>query len=134
MMRVLIVGKASLNRAFQRGELRSVPHVLTIPVGQSTPMGRRLDVPELRRIYAHAVPHIQAFMIWALGIGARPEAVTDLHSQQIDFRYPPEREQPKKYRPVVRLPDALWEEFVGWAVSYNGEPVKSIKKGLWEGL
>jgi hypothetical protein len=51
-------------------------------------MGRPLDVPELRRIYVHAVPHVQAFMIWALGTGARPEAV-------------------------------------------DGEPVKSIKKGLW---
>ena len=77
-------------------------------------------------------------MIWALGTGARPEAVTGLHSRQIDFRHglihlnPPEREQvAKKYRPVVRLPDALWEEFAGWAVSYDGEPVKSIKKGLW---
>ena len=138
IMRVLNVGKASLNRALKRGELRSIPQVLTIPVGQSKPMGRPLDVPELRRIYAHAVPHVQAFMLWALGTGARPEAVTELHSQQIDFRYglihlnPPEREQvAKKYRPVVRLPDALWEEFAGWAVSYNGEPVKSIKKGLW---
>ena len=73
--------------------------MLTIPVGQSTPMGRRLDVPELRRIYAHAVPHIQAFMIWALGIGARPEAVTDLHSQQIDFQYPPE---PSSQRSTAR--------------------------------
>ena len=136
IMRVLNVGKAALNRALQRGELRSVPHVLTIPLGQSKPMGRPLDVPELRRIYAHAVPHVQAFMLWALGTGARPEAVTELHSRQIDFRHglihlnPPEREQvAKKYRPVVRLPDALWEEFEGWAVSYDGEPVKSIKKG-----
>lgn len=37
----------------------------------------------------------------------------------------------KKYRPVVRLPDALRETFEGWAVSYGGEPVKSIKYGLW---
>ena len=37
----------------------------------------------------------------------------------------------KKYRPVVRLPDALWETFEGWALSYGGEPVKSIKNGLW---
>jgi integrase len=138
IMRVLNVGKAALNRALQRGELRGVPHVLTVPLGQSKPMGRPLDVSELRRVYAHAVPHVQAFIVWAIGTGARPEAVTDLHSQQIDFRHgfirlnPADREQvPKKYRPVVRLPDALWETFEGWAVSYQGQPVKSIKKGLW---
>jgi len=71
----------------------------------------------------------------ALGTGARPEALLELHSRQINFVIylnPPERVQErKKYRPVVRLPDALWETFEGWAVSYNGEPVKSIKNGLW---
>jgi integrase len=137
MMRVLNIGKAALNRARERGEVRSVPHVLTIPLGESKPMGRPLDVPELRRIYAQAVPHVQAFMVWALGTGARPEAVLELHSRQINFEdgliclNPPGREQVrKKYRPVVRLPDALWATFDGWAVSYEGRPVKSIKNGL----
>ena len=37
----------------------------------------------------------------------------------------------KKHRPVVRLPDALWEPFEGWAVSHGGKSVKSIKTGLW---
>jgi len=63
-MRVLNVGKAALNRALERGELRSLPHVLTVSLGESKPMGRPLDVPELRRIYAHAIPHVQAFMVW----------------------------------------------------------------------
>jgi hypothetical protein len=35
----------------------------------------------------------------------------------------------KKYRPVVRLPDALWEEFTGWAVSYAGVPVARFRHG-----
>jgi len=138
IMRVLNVGKAALNRAHKRGELKSLPHLLSIPVGATKPMGRPLDVPDLQRIYAHAVPHVQAFMLWALGTAARPEAVMELHSRQIDFGHglihlnPAEREQvPKKYRPVVRLPDALWESFEGWAVSYEGQPVKSIKNGLW---
>ncbi len=41
IMRVLNVGKAALNRALQRGELRGVPHVLTIPLGQSKPRPSR---------------------------------------------------------------------------------------------
>lgn len=138
IMRVLNVGKAALNRAHRRGELERIPHVLSIRVGTTKPMGRALDLPDLQRIYVCAVPHLQAFMLWALGTGARPEAVTELHSRQLDFRHglihlnPVNREQvPKKYRPVVRLPDALWETFEGWAVAYEGQPVKSVKKGLW---
>jgi len=113
----------------------------TVPVGVTKPMGRPLSVPELQGIYAQAVPHVQAYMLWALGTGARPEAITGLHSRQIDFQHglihlnPPERDQvQKKYRPVVRLPDALWVDFDGWAVAYDGRPVKSIKNGLLAGL
>jgi hypothetical protein len=76
--------------------------------------------------------------LWALGTAARPEAALELHPRQIEFEFglihlsPPDREQvPRKYGPTVRLPDALWEEFEGWAVAYEGEPVKSIKTGLW---
>lgn len=69
---------------------------------------------------------------------ARPEAVFDLHSGQIDRvnrlvdLLPKNRKQvAKKYRPVVRLPVALQAPFEGYAVSYEGERVKSIKKALW---
>lgn len=45
---------------------------------------------------------------------------------------PPERAQePRKFRLIVRLPDATSQEFDGWAVAFEGEPVKSIKTGLW---
>jgi integrase len=138
MVRVINIGKAALNRALKRGELAHRPHILTVAVGRSPPMGRPLDVPELRRVYWNAQPHVQAFILWALGTGARPQAVLELHSRQIEFEFgivhlnPPEREQvPRKYRPTVRIPDALWEEFEGWAVAYEGNPVKSIKTGLW---
>jgi len=138
MVRVLNIGKAALNRACKRDELAIAPHILTVSVSGTKPMGRPLELPELRCIYAHAVPHVRAFMLWALGTGARPEAILELHSRQVDFKYglihlnPPEREQVrKKYRPTIRLPDALWEPFEGWAVAYDGNPVKSIKTGLW---
>ena len=78
-------------------------------------------------------------LLWCL-TGARPEAVLELHSRQINFEdglvhlNPPGHEQvAKKYRPVVRLPDALWETFEGWAVSYGGRPVKHRKRAV-EGL
>jgi hypothetical protein len=136
MMRVIGIGKAALNRALKRGELAQCPHILTVPVGKTPPMGRPLDVPELRRVYWNAQPHVQAlqphvqaFMLWALGTAARPQVVLELHCRQIEFEFglvhlnPPEREQvPRKYRPTVRLPDALWQEFEGWAVAWDGEP------------
>jgi integrase len=94
-----------------------------------------LDVPDLQRICAHAATHVQAFVLWALGTAARPEAVLELHSRQIDFHNglillnPPEREQvAKKYRPVVRLPDALWDSFDGWAVCYEGDPLDAPER------
>ena len=138
MMRVIGIGKVALNRALKRGELAQCPHILTVPVGQCPPMSRPLDLPEPRRVYWNAQPHVQALMLWALGTGARPQAILELHSRQIEFEFglihlnPPDREQvPKKYRPAVRLPDALWREFEGWAVAWNGEPVKNIKNALW---
>jgi hypothetical protein len=75
---------------------------------------------------------------WALGTGSQSQAVLELHSRQIEFEFglvhlnPLEREQvPRKYRPTVRLGDALWEELEGGAVAFEGEPVKSIKTELW---
>ena len=77
-------------------------------------------------------------MEWALGTAVRPAAVLELHSNQINREdglidlLPEGRQQiPKKYRPTVRLPDALKAPFEGLAVSYQGRCVKSIKNALW---
>ena len=80
MMRVIGIGRAALNRALKRGEPAQCPHILTVSVGKTPPKGRTLDVPELRRVYWNAQPHVQAFILWALGTGARPQAVLELHS------------------------------------------------------
>jgi integrase len=137
IMRVINIGKAALNRAYARGELAAVPRLLSVPIGRQKPMGRPIDLPDLQLIYANAAPHVQAFMLWALGTGARPEAIFQLHSRQIDFEHglidlnPPDREQVwKKYRPTVRLPDALWDRFEGYAVSYEGQPITTLTKSL----
>lgn len=58
-MRVINTGRAALNRAFKRHELESVPHILTIAVRKTAR--------------------------WALGTAARPEAVLELNSNQIDW-------------------------------------------------
>ena len=138
MMRVINTGKAAINRAHKRGELTTAPYVMSVPVGSTNPKGRPLTVDELRLVYGNAVPHIQAFMRWAVGTGARPEAILELQARQIDWEQglvdlnpPGRKQQPKKYRPVVRLPEALRQPFEGYAVAYQGQRVQSVKKGLW---
>ena len=83
MMRVIGIGRAALNRALKRGELAQCPHILTVSVGKTPPMGRPLDVPELRRVYWNAQPHVQAFILWALGTGARPRLSRSCSAEQI---------------------------------------------------
>ena len=80
-------------------------------------------------------------MVWALGRGARPEAVLELHSRQINFEdglvhlNPPGREQvAKKYRPVVRLPDALWGDLRGLGGVIRRRADQEHKKRAVEGL
>jgi hypothetical protein len=129
-MRVINVGKAALNRAVKRHELESVPHILAVPIGESAPKGRPLSVEELQAIYGHAAPHLRVFMEYAIGTAARPEAVLELHSNQINRvdglidLLPEGRQQiSKKYRPVVR-PDALRTSSEGTIVAYGGRPLK----------
>ena len=88
MMRTISIGKAALNRAVARHELMSAPHLLSVRVGDRPPMGRPLSVDEAKAIYAHAAEHVQSFMRWALGTAARPEAVLELHSRQVDHGLP----------------------------------------------
>jgi integrase len=37
----------------------------------------------------------------------------------------------KKYRPLVRLPDALKTRFEGFAITYEGKAIKNVKKRLY---
>lgn len=132
--RVLAIGKAALNRAYQRGELTSVPHILMLKKQESGPRGEPMSVEQLRKLYSAASPHLRIFIRWMLGTAARPEAIRLLHSSQIDREAgiiklnPDGREQNKKRRPRIKLPPSLAnEKFDGYLVEYDGEPVKSLK-------
>ena len=91
---------------------------------------------EIRYLYHTSVqPHLQAFILWALGTAARPDAVLDLHSNSIDLEHgivslnPPLREQTKKYRPTVKLPDTLRRTVTdGYQVTFRNKRLVSIKK------
>jgi integrase len=122
IQRTINIGKAAISRAFKRGELRSMPLVTSVTVKGHPPKGRPMQVGEMARLYRASVPDLQAFIRWALGTAARPDAIIDLRSEQVEWvhgiiRLNPEgREQNKKHRPVVRLPVTLSGEVSkdGW--------------------
>jgi integrase len=135
IQRTINIGKAAISRAFKRGELISMPFVASVTVKGHPPKGRPMQVGEVARLYRASVPHLQAFIRWALGTAARPEAILDLRSEQVEWvhgiiRLNPEgREQNKKHRPVVRLPVTLsGEVFEGWLVQYRGQHVETLKR------
>ncbi len=134
IQRTLNIGKAAIGRAFKRGELAAMPFVVSVTVKGHPPKGRPLEVAELTRLYDASAPHVRAFIRWMLGTAARPEAILQLRTEQVEWEHgiirlnPEGREQNKKHRPVVRLPSTLaGEPFEGWLVTHKGEPAENIK-------
>ena len=135
IQRTLNIGKAAISRAFKRGELAAMPFVVSVSVKGHPPKGRPMEVAELSQLYDASVPHVRTFIRWMLGTAARPEAILQLRSEQVEWSHgiirlnPEGREQNKKYRPVVRLPKTLaGEVFEGWLITHKGgERAESIK-------
>lgn len=112
--RCLEVGRAAIQRGWKRGVISSAPFIQTLPTIENEPMGRPLSLEEARALFQGATqPHIATFIIIGLATGARPEAITDLTWEQIDFEAgiirlnPDGRVQTKKHRPTIKLPHAL---------------------------
>ena len=134
IQRTLNIGRAAISRAFKRGELSSMPFIVSVTVKSHPPKGRPLEIDEIARLYQAAAPHLRTFILWMIGTAARPEAVIDLRSEQVEWerrivRLNPEgREQNKKHRPVVRLPNALAQQpFNGWLIAHKGKHAESVK-------
>ena len=133
--RILTPGRAAINRAWKKGILSSAPFIRSVEVGETEPKGRPMNMEELRLFYHTAeAPHLKAYILWGLGTAARPDAVTDIHSDLIDTENglvqlnPPGRKQTKKYRPTVKLPESLQPFIVdGYQITFRGKPVREIK-------
>jgi len=140
--RNLSVGRAAINRAWKRGEITHSPHISMLKKGVAPPRGRPMEVNELRLMVDGAPSeHLVDFIYWMLGTAARPEAITDLTWEQVDFSNdivhlnPEGREQNKKYRPTVKLPPMLKERYwnngnyprTGSVITYKGKPVKAVR-------
>ena len=133
--RVLTDGRLAINKAWKDGLISSAPFIKSLPTEDAEPMGRPMEIDELRLFY-HTAPseHLRRFVLWTLGTGARPSSVFDLHRSQINTSQglidlnPRGRKQTKKIRPEVRLPASL-APFVceGFQITYRGEPVSDVK-------
>jgi integrase len=134
IQRTINIGKAAISRAFKRGELAAMPFILSVTVKGHPPKGRPMEVAELVRLYGESAPHLQTFIRWALGTAARPQAIIELRSQQVEWAHgvvhlnPEGREQNKKHRPVVKLPRKLaGEVFEGWLLTHRGRHAENVK-------
>jgi len=139
--RNLSVGRAAINRAWKRGEIKSAPHIAMLKKGPAEPRGRPMEPSEVKRLIEGAPSHLEDFIFWMLGTAARPEAITDLRWELVDFENgiirlnPPNRAQNKKHRPTVKLPDTLRQRYwhdgnyprTGPVIAFNGREVKSIR-------
>ena len=133
--RILTDGRSAINRAWKKGEISHAPFIASVEEGEAEPKGRPMEMDELRLFYHSAdTQHLRRFILWALGTAARPSAVLELHSSQIDLNKgvidlnPRGRKQTKKIRPAVKLPRQL-KPFVidGFQIVYRDKRVASIK-------
>ncbi|MEW8000999.1 MAG: site-specific integrase [Candidatus Thiodiazotropha sp.] len=137
--RILRVGKAALNRAYQHGEIVAVPYIKSGSKGIERE--RILTIPEAGALFnAVESEHMLIYLLLAFNTLARPEAILELKRFQIDLENrlirlnPPGREQTKKRRPTLPITDTLmpWlqQAKTESLVSWNGKSIKSIKKGF----
>jgi hypothetical protein len=61
--------------------------ILSVTVKNHPPMGRPMEVAEIARLYVEGAPHLQTYIRWTLGTAARPQAILDLRSQQVEWAH-----------------------------------------------
>jgi len=115
--RIITVGRAALNRAYKRGELSHVPFVHDLPKVQRQalePRGRPMSRDEIAMLFG-ATPSntMRMYIILLLATGARREALLDLTLDRCNVKdrliqlNPHGRQQTKKYRPTIRMPEVI---------------------------
>ena len=136
--RTLAIGRAALNHAHRLGDLSAVPYVDLSLAPEAEPRERILTPDEARRLFAAArYEHAWMYLLLAFGTAARPEAILQLTSSQVDCAAclirlnPPGRAQTKKHRPTIPLCRTLLPYFrdlpEGPVVRYKDKPLKTIK-------
>ena len=136
--RVLAVGKAALNRAQREGEITTVPMISLALAPEGEPRERILTIEETASLFVAATePHQTGYLIMAVGTAARPKAILEATTFQVNFDArlirlnPRGRRQNKKRRPTLPLCDTLLSYLrylpSGPIVQYRGRPLGGIK-------
>ena len=134
--RVLADGKAAINRALKEGEIASAPHIELIAEGD--PRERVATIDEVALLFKHAEPdYFTTYMMLAIGTLARPEAILELTTFQIDLDArlirlnPSGRRQTKKRRPTIPICDTLLPMLeaapIGHLVQWTPQPPKGLE-------
>ena len=120
-----------------------MPFIPSVKVDYGEPLGRPLKIAELAGLLKAAPDHLRLMLMILIGTACRPEAALELTGAQLDFDdrlidlNPRGRAQTKKFRPVVKMPDALATVLAnapsGRLVTFQGRPVKKINKA-WRGM
>ncbi len=137
--RVLQIGQAALNRALREGEIAIAPKVLVGEAPEGEARERILSMKEAATLLSAArTPQLAMFLLLAFGTAARPGAILELTTFQVNcdarlIRFnPPGRRQNWKRRPTVPICDTLLPYLralpAGPVVAYYGKPIKSIRK------
>ena len=136
--RILAVGQTALNRAYREGEISSHPAISLALAPEGEPRERLFTLAEARALFEAArEPHQLMYLLLAFGTAARPRAILELTSFQIDCEArlirlnPPGRRQNKKRRPTVPICNTLlpYLRFLpaGPVVRYAGRALGGIK-------
>jgi len=136
--RILSNGQAALNRAWREGEIATVPAISLALAPEGEPRERLFTTAESKSLFAAASePHQWMYLLLAFGTAARPKAILELTTFQIDCDArlirlnPPGRAQNKKRRPTLPICDTLLPYLrhlpAGPIVAYHGRPLGGIK-------
>lgn len=135
---------AGLNWGEKTGQLSHKPYIQLPSKGHSENKARKLSAQEMGALLFAAGEHserMKLFMLIALNTAARPTAILELKTDQIDFEKrvlhlnPIGRPQNKKRRPSVPIADnllpvlreAVVRSASGYLVEYKGRPMKGVK-------
>jgi integrase len=136
--RILAVGQAALNRAVREGEIAGAPKVLLALAPEGEARERLLTIAEAAaRFKAAREPHQVMYLLLAFATAARPAAILELSSFQINYDMrlitfnPPGRRQNKKRRPTLPICDTLLPYLrslpPGPVVRYQGRALAATK-------
>jgi integrase len=127
--RIFSVAKAALRRAYARDEVERIPAFMPLPKAGSRE--RVLTFREAVALFAAVRSESMArYLVLAFSTGARPGALLELQVDQLDIGSrlihlnPKGREQNKKRRPTLPMPDVMaemhWPMQSGSVINHGG--------------